>query len=148
MPSNALKPKVLVADDERVIAETLVMILEQSGFDARAVYSGEEALACAESFNPNMLISDVVMTGIDGIETAIRMRAQVPGLKVLLFSGQSATANLLENAREQGYEFDFLLKPVHPKDLLEKIRNIAVPVSRQSPAVMARTENLEIDLVP
>jgi CheY-like chemotaxis protein len=142
------RPKVLVADDERVIAETLVMILEQSGFDARAVYSGEEALACAESFNPDTLISDVVMTGIDGIETAIRMRAQVPGLKVLLFSGQSATANLLENAREQGYEFDFLLKPVHPKDLLEKIRNIAVPVSRQSPAVMARTENFEIDLVP
>jgi PleD family two-component response regulator len=57
MPSNRLKPKVFVADDEKVIADTLVMILEQSGFDARAVYSGEEALAYAESFDPDLLIS-------------------------------------------------------------------------------------------
>jgi len=148
MPTNGHSPKVLVADDERVIADTLVMILKQSGVDARAVYSGEEALAQAGSFGPDVLISDVVMTGIDGIETAIRMRAQVPGLKVLLFSGQAATANLLEKAREQGHEFDFLLKPVHPKDLIEKIRHIAVPVSRQSPAVMTRTENVEIGFVP
>jgi PleD family two-component response regulator len=43
MPESAAKPRVLVADDERVIADTLVMILNQSGFDARAVYSGEKA---------------------------------------------------------------------------------------------------------
>jgi CheY-like chemotaxis protein len=128
MPTGVNSPKVLVADDERLIADTLAMILRQNGFEAYAVYSGEEALAKAKSFQPDMLISDVVMTGIDGVETAIRMRARLPGLRVLLFSGQAATANLLEEARTQGHDFELLQKPVHPTDLLAKIHDIDVPV--------------------
>ena len=116
------KPKVLVADDERVIADTLAMILSQSGFEARAVYSGERALELAPSFQPDMLISDVIMADLNGIETAIRIRALLPGIKVLLFSGQAATADLLEKARRDGYEFDILAKPVHPQDLLSRLR--------------------------
>ncbi len=116
------KPKVLVADDERVIADTLAMILDQSGFDARAVYSGEKALELAPTFQPDMLISDVIMAGLNGIDAAIRIRALLPGIKILLFSGQAATAYLLEKAREDGYEFDILAKPVHPQDLLNKLR--------------------------
>ena len=57
---------VLVADDERVIADTLAMILNQSGFEARAVYSGERALEIALEFKPDMLISDVIMSGMNG----------------------------------------------------------------------------------
>jgi len=120
--SNATKPKVLVADDERVIADTLAMILNQSGFEARAVYSGEKALELAETFRPDMLISDVIMADLNGIDAAIRMRALLPGVKILLFSGQAATADLLEKARAEGYEFDILAKPVHPQDLLAKLR--------------------------
>jgi len=69
------KPKVLVADDEKVIANTLAVILNRSGFIARAVYSGENAIEMAESFLPDMLISDVFMTGITGIEAATEIRA-------------------------------------------------------------------------
>jgi CheY-like chemotaxis protein len=121
MPKTT-KPKVLVADDERVIADTLAMILNQSGFDARAVYSGEKALELAPTFQPDMLISDVIMADLNGIDTAIRIRALLPGIKVLLFSGQAATADLLEKARKDGHEFDILAKPVHPQDLLNKLR--------------------------
>jgi CheY-like chemotaxis protein len=120
--SNTTKPKVLVADDERVIADTLAMILNQSGFEAQAVYSGEKALELTESFEPDMLISDVIMADLNGIDAAIRIRALRPGIKVLLFSGQAATADLLEEARAKGYEFDILAKPVHPQDLLAKLR--------------------------
>ena len=116
------KPKVLVADDERVIADTLAMILNQSGFDARSVYSGEKALEMAPDFQPDMLISDVIMADLNGIDAAIRIREMLPGIKILLFSGQAATADLLEKARSQGYEFDILAKPVHPQDLLNKLR--------------------------
>ena len=119
---NTPKPKVLVADDERVIADTLAMILNQSGFDARAVYSGEKALELASAFQPDMLISDVIMADLNGIDAAIYIRALLPGIKVLLFSGQAATADLLEKARKEGYEFDILAKPVHPQDLLNKLR--------------------------
>ena len=122
MPENSAKPKVLVADDERVIADTLAMILNQSGFDARAVYSGERALELAKTFAPNMLICDVIMADLNGIAAAIQIRSLLPKIKILLFSGQAATADLLEKARAQGYEFEILAKPVHPQDLLNKLR--------------------------
>ena len=120
--SSTSKPRVLVADDEQVIANTLVIILNQAGFEARAVYSGEKAIELLDTFQPDMLISDVIMTGMTGIEVAIETRKKLPNCKVLLFSGQAATADLLERARAQGHEFDILAKPVHPTDLLAKLR--------------------------
>ena len=122
MPTTTQKPRILVADDERVIADTLAMILNQSGFEARAIYSGEGALELAESFQPDMLISDVIMADLNGIDAAIRIRKLLPRIKILLFSGQAATADLLEKARKEGYEFDILAKPVHPQDLLARLR--------------------------
>jgi CheY-like chemotaxis protein len=122
MPETIAKPKVLVADDERVIADTLAMILNQSGFEARAVYSSEKALEAVPIFKPDMLISDVIMGELNGIDAAIQIRELLPNIKILLFSGQAATADLLEKARAQGYEFEILAKPVHPQDLLNKLR--------------------------
>ena len=122
MPENQVRPKVLVVDDEQVIANTLAMILNQSGFDAKPVYSGEKAVELASTFQPDMLITDVIMADLNGIDAAIRIRALLPKIKILLFSGQAATADLLEKARTQGYEFEILAKPVHPQDLLSKLR--------------------------
>jgi CheY-like chemotaxis protein len=122
MHENRVKPKVLVVDDERVIADTLAMILNQSGFDARAVYSGEKAVELASSFAPDMLITDVIMADLNGIDAAIMIRSILPNIKILLFSGQAATADLLEKARVKGYEFEILAKPVHPQDLLSRLQ--------------------------
>jgi len=122
MTDTKTKHKVLVADDERVIADTLAMILNQSGFEACAVYSGEKAVEMTSAFEPDMLISDVIMADLNGIDAAIRIRQLRPGIKILLFSGQAATADLLEKARAQGYEFEILAKPVHPQDLLSRLR--------------------------
>jgi CheY-like chemotaxis protein len=119
----APKSKVLVADDEQVIANTLAIILNQAGFEAKAVYSGEKAIEALDSFEPDMLISDVIMTGMTGIEAAIQTRQKLPKCKILLFSGQAATADLLEKARSEGHEFEILAKPVHPTDLLAKLRS-------------------------
>ena len=121
-PTIPSKPRVLVADDEQVIANTLAIILNQAGFEARAVYSGEKAIEALDTFAPDMLISDVIMADLNGICAAIRIRALLPHIKVLLFSGQAATADLLEKARAKGYEFEILAKPVHPQDLLAKLR--------------------------
>lgn len=122
MQSFTARPRVLVVDDEPVIADTLAMILNQSGFDACAVYSGEGAVEMAGRFQPEMLISDVIMSDLNGIEAALRIRQLLPAIKILFFSGQAATADLLEKARSQGYEFEILTKPVHPQDLINKLR--------------------------
>jgi CheY-like chemotaxis protein len=123
MSDIQVKPKVLVADDERVIADTLVIILNQAGFDATAVYSGEKAVELAGSLQPDMLISDVIMHDLNGIDAAITVRQILPKCKILLFSGQAATADLLDRARAQGHEFEILAKPVHPQDLLAKLKS-------------------------
>jgi DNA-binding NtrC family response regulator len=113
---------VFVVDDEPVIAQTLAMILNQSGFSATAFESSDQAIAAATNGPPDLLITDVVMPGMNGIDLAINFRSTYPGCRVLLFSGQAATANLLEEARSRGYEFDLLSKPVHPVDLLARLK--------------------------
>ncbi len=82
--NNQAKPKVLVADDERVIADTLAIILNQSGFEATAVYSGEKAVEIAGTLKPDMLISDVIMTDLNGIDAAIKIRDLLPACKILV----------------------------------------------------------------
>jgi DNA-binding NtrC family response regulator len=121
--------KILIADDEHVIADSLAMILTRAGFTARAVYSGEQAVEVARGFQPDMLISDVVMTGMTGIEAAIQVCAELPSCKILLFSGQASSADLLAKARTQNYNFEFLMKPVHPADLLAKIGGVEARVT-------------------
>jgi CheY-like chemotaxis protein len=115
--------KVLVVDDERVIADTLAIILNQHGYDASAVYTGAGAVERARATSPDLIISDVIMPDMNGIEAAIRIREFLPSCKILLFSGQAATADLLESARAQGHEFEILAKPVHPQDLLAKLKS-------------------------
>ena len=83
------------------------------------------ALEQATEFKPDMLISDVIMPDLNGIEAAIRIRELLPAIKILLFSGQAATADLLEKAHAQGYDFEILAKPVHPQDLLNKLRGVS-----------------------
>lgn len=114
-------PRVFIVDDEHVIASTLAAILRMHGYSATFFTSPVEALAAARSRAPDLLISDVAMPCISGIDLAIQMRAQYPACKILLFSGQAATFDLLEDARARGHHFDMLLKPVPPTELLLEV---------------------------
>jgi CheY-like chemotaxis protein len=112
------KPKVLVVDDEHVIADTLAIILNQAGFDTKAAYDGKEAVDVARRWSPKMMICDVIMPEMNGFEAAICIREFLPECRILHFSGQAATVDLLENARIRGHEFTLLFKPVYPQYLL------------------------------
>ena len=114
-------PVVLIVDDEKVIADTLSIILTHAGFITMTAYDGETALRIANAITPALLISDVVMPGITGVELAIMLTQSIPELKVLLFSGQASTVDLLEKARHGGHNFTALTKPVHPTDMLKRI---------------------------
>lgn len=132
------QPRVLVVDDEDVIASTLAMILRlQGGFNARSFTNPVDALEAARLDPPDLLISDVVMPQLSGIELAIQVREHCPDCKVLLFSGQAATADMLEAARAKGHDFEILLKPVHPSDLLARIRNLTEGITPPPPATDA-----------
>jgi DNA-binding NtrC family response regulator len=120
MQAASPKCRVLIADDDHVIAGTLSQILHLSGYEAETVSSGEEAVATAAKRRPDILITDVVMGGITGIEAAIRILEIIPACLVILISGHANTADLAGACR-QGHQLEILPKPVHPKVLLERI---------------------------
>ena len=116
---------VFVVDDEEIIAKTLAVILSGSGFYTRSFTDPSLVLEEARTMEPDLLISDVSMPGMSGIDLAIEMKRVYPKCKTLLFSGQASTADLLEKARKEGHDFVLLQKPVHPADLLREIRSSA-----------------------
>lgn len=115
------KARVFVVDDEAVIAWSLSLILNEHGFSAEGFTDPVEALRRAKLEPPNLLISDVKMPVMSGIELAVELQKACPECKVLLFSGQATTLDLLAEAHGKGYEFEVLQKPVHPKDLLRRL---------------------------
>ena len=119
--SGLARLDVLVVDDEQTIADTLSVILSRSGFSVRTAYDGKGAFEIAMQDPPRLVISDVVMPEMTGVELAIALKSSIPECQILLFSGQAATADLLEQARAQGHDFAIVSKPIHPKDLIRRI---------------------------
>jgi DNA-binding response OmpR family regulator len=117
--------RVLVIDDEKNLADTLVWILERAGFEATSAYDGESALQRLDTFQPDIVISDVIMPGVNGIEVCTRIQARFPKCHILLFSGQTATNELLGEAREHGLTWELLAKPMDPDELLAKVISLA-----------------------
>ena len=116
-----MSKRVLVVDDERIITDTLAAILRNAGYETDAAYDAMSALSQCESFRPELVISDVVMPEMSGVELAIEIRKRYPNCRVLLFSGQAGAFDLLEDARLRGHDFELLAKPIHPADLLAKV---------------------------
>ena len=116
------KPRVLVVDDDAVVADTLVMALNTSGFDATAAYSGARALELARESSFDNVVTDVMMEPMNGIQAALAISQLHPECQVLLISGNERTAQLLQDAIDAGHEFSILAKPVHPSAILDHLR--------------------------
>jgi DNA-binding NtrC family response regulator len=129
--------RVFVVDDEQVIASSLAAILKLYGYCATSFTSALEALEAARSRAPDLLISDVVMPGVSGVDLAIQIKAECPECKVLLFSGQAATQDLLEDACRQGYDFELLPKPIHPSAMLARVGELAAEIDLSGPILVS-----------
>ena len=116
-----MKRRVLVVDDERLVADTLGMIFQKRGFDCRVSYTGEEAVACSELFGPELLLCDISMPGMGGLEVALKVTAQFPECRVLLLTGHYTTLRSARKwARTHSAASRVLTKPVLPALLLEE----------------------------
>ena len=121
---------VFVVDDEYLIASTLVLILNQSGFAATAFASPLKAIEAAETQCPDIVIADVQLPEMNGIELAIHFGKHFPECKMLLISGQVGTGDLLASAHAVGNHFEVLAKPFHPNDLLATLERLYAKTPR------------------
>ena len=110
--------KILIVDDSRVVADTLVIIFGGAGYDARAASSAEKALELIADWRPDLAILDVILPKTNGIDLAILLRVECPNWRITLSSGHPATDDLLAAAAASGHTFDVVAKPVHPEALL------------------------------
>jgi CheY-like chemotaxis protein len=77
--------------------------------------------------HPDVVLSDVLMPGISGVEMAIRMKQLLAGTKIVLLSGQASTAELIRQAANAGHDFELLAKPIHPEELVSKLKQLLQP---------------------
>jgi DNA-binding NtrC family response regulator len=114
---------VLIVDDEHLIADTLAEILNySSNFVAVALYDGASALEWVRATSIDILITDVVMPDMNGIELAKAIKSICPKTRIVLLSGQAQTRDLMQQARHEGYLFELWPKPMHPDDVLKRLK--------------------------
>ena len=112
--------KVLVVDDEQEFAATLAERLTLRGMVTVTANDGEQALRCMEQERPHIVILDMKMPGMSGMEVLRLIKQKCPTIPVILLTGQG-TAN--DNAEGMGVgAFDYLVKPVKIEELLQKMR--------------------------
>ena len=121
--SGDKQPLVLVADDEPLIRMTIVQILRQEGYDAVAACDGEEAVECALKTKPDIFLADIAMPGMNGVDAAKKIKESLPETRVICFSGHAAAPVLLYETLQEGYDFEFLSKPIKPHALIQAIRS-------------------------
>jgi len=136
--ANERRQRVLVVDDEAIIADTIARILSLSGYAATAAYNGDEALESALIAPPHLLLTDVVLPGMNGIELAQTIKRVFPDCKILLFSGQASTVDLLAASHRAGHRFTLLNKPIPPEQLLAHVARHLNSIPDEAAASTAR----------
>ncbi len=113
--------RVLVVDDERGVREALRQVLEYEGLDVATANSGDEALKLTADFQPHLVLLDVKMAGMDGLQTLAHLREVDSGLPVVMISGHGSIQTAVEATQLGAY--DFLEKPLDTDRILLTLRN-------------------------
>jgi DNA-binding response OmpR family regulator len=116
--------KILFVDDEETVANTLALIFSHRGYDTRAAYGAERALKMIAEWPPDLAILDVVLPQMNGVDLAILLTQKWSDCRILLFSGQALTSDLLAEAEKKGYTFAIVAKPIHPAVLMDRALEI------------------------
>jgi two-component system, OmpR family, response regulator len=117
--SETNSARVLLIDDEVAFTDNLAMILSVRGYETAAVHDGESALRAVEEGDFDVAILDLMMPGIDGIETLRQIKRKKPFLEVIMLTGHGSVETGVEGM--QLGAFDYAMKPIDIGDLLEKI---------------------------
>lgn len=115
------KQKILIVDDDENIAELISLYLTKECFDTKLVYDGEDALAAFDSYQPNLILLDLMLPGIDGYQVCrkIRSKAATP---IIMLSAKSEVFDKVLGL-ELGAD-DYIMKPFDPKEMVARVRAV------------------------
>lgn len=133
MSGNGALRNALIVDDDRVVADTLGMILSGSGYDIRVAYSAEAAIDLLAHWSPDIAVVDILLPGMSGVDFAILLQSASPGCHVLLFTAFPAINGILETAQRKGYAWEVFEKPVPPPAILSRVAELLAGGARIAP---------------
>ncbi len=139
------RPVLLIVDDEELIVTTLSAILSRAGFTILTAHDGASALEIAKLIPPDLLITDVAMPGMTGIELAVSLTCMIRDCKAILFSAHAQPQDL-EAARRAGFDFPLLTKPVHPQVMLSNIHKCLKAGAEAAIRTVSSIQPLQFDL--
>ncbi len=116
-----MKPRILVIDDESAIRDSLKMILEYEGYEVQGAATGQDGLVIADREQPDLVLLDIKMAGMDGLEVLQRLKGAHEALPVVMISGHATVSTAVE-ATKLG-AFDFIEKPLSTERVLVTVRN-------------------------
>lgn len=118
-----MKQRILVIDDDRLVADTLSLIYAANGFEAEARYSAAEGLERARTFGPSLMLCDVSMPEESGLSLAEKMNREMPSCRVLMLTAYSGNFARVEmQAMRMKRPLKLLAKPCPPEELLRETR--------------------------
>ncbi|HZY63657.1 MAG TPA: response regulator [Edaphobacter sp.] len=122
--------RVLVVDDDRLVADTLALIFMKSGFQVRAAYSADQAMRVARTFTPNLLLCDVSMPGRDGLALVCDVTREFPACRIIVLTGfYSNLKNVREQTDKLAHRVGILTKPCQPSELLREATSMLAVAS-------------------
>jgi len=130
-----VNPTILVVDDDTALAEMIGIVLRSEGFEPTFCADGSEALAAFREAKPELVLLDLMLPGIDGIEVCARIREE-SGVPIIMLTAKSDTADVVKGL-ESGAD-DYIVKPFNPKELVARIR------TRLRPTPAATTDTLRV----
>jgi DNA-binding response OmpR family regulator len=118
-----MKPRILIVDDDRLVADTLCMVFQVNGFESEARYSAREGFERAQTFAPALILCDVTMPEESGLQFAVRVQDAMPETRMLMLTAYSSNvADVRAQSRRLKRPLHLLSKPCRPDDLLRETR--------------------------
>jgi two-component system response regulator MtrA len=138
-----MNSRILVVDDDTALAEMIGIVLRTEGFDPVFCEDGALAVDTFRSSKPDLVLLDLMLPGLDGIEVCARIRAE-SGTPVIMLTAKSDTADVVKGL-ESGAD-DYMVKPFNPKELVARIRTRLRPASISPAAEQLRVGDLAVDV--
>ena len=136
--------RILVVDDEPAIAELVTTALRFVGFDVRSTGSGRGALSTASTFRPHLIVLDVMLPDMDGIEVCRRLRAGGDRVPVIFLTARDAHDDKMRGFTHGGD--DYITKPFSLEELVARVRSVLRRWHDQSPATITRHRYADLEL--